>query len=275
MEGFGASTTRPLRPKFVPFAVAVAVIVIPQYFLLVADWGPYRPGMLRYLIFAESWFPSWLDADSQVTLAVIAIALRWEKDTWSSIGISRPSLSDAFLGLVAFLVYMDYSYTENSTLRDLIATSFSSFHFPNLTFPRAVPLLAIVAFGVLFEELATRAYIIERVFNFTDNPWLAGFGSVVVSLAIHVPGRTLEEMLRITPMTVLFTTLYVWRRNIVPAFIAHFAGNAVTTLTAYPMRQWLLWLVIPSRNWIIVPPVAALYFALRYLFERPSRLRTD
>jgi membrane protease YdiL (CAAX protease family) len=237
-------------------------------------WGKYQGGILRYLVFAEPWvFSSWLDPLFLVTLAVIA--RWWEKDPWSSIGISRPSLTDPFLGVVAFLVYTDDVYIGNSILHYWIATNFSSLHTPNLTFSIAVSLLASTALSVLFEELATRAYIIERVIDFTGNRVLAGLASVLVSLAIHLPGRTLGGILRATPITLLLTASYIWRRNIVPAFVAHFVGNAVGTLILFPPRHWLLWLAIPSRNWIVALPAAVLYLALHYLFERPSRLRSD
>lgn len=275
--GSFTSTMRPLRPKLVPFVVAVALILMASYFSLLALWGQYRGGILRYLDFADSWFSSLrLNPEVLVTLAVIAIARWWEKDPWSSIGISRPSLADPFLGVAAFLVYRDYLFIENSILRNWIATNFSSLHRPNLTFSIAVSLLASTALGVLFEELATRAYIIEeRVIKFTGNRLFAGLASVLVSLAIHLPGRSLEEMLRVTPIILLMTVLYIWRRNIVPAFIAHFLGNAVATLILNPLRHWVLWLVIPSQNWIVALPAAASYLGLYYLFERSSRLRSD
>jgi membrane protease YdiL (CAAX protease family) len=274
--GSFTGTTRPLRPKLVPFAVAVTLILMASYFPLLALRGQYKGGMLRYLVFAHSSvFFSWLDPLFLVTLAVIAIACWWEKDPWSSVGISRPSLTDPFMGVAAFLVYRDYLYIESSILRYWIATNFSSLHTPNLTFSIAVFSLASTALGVLFEELATRAYIIERVIKFTDNRLFAGLASVLVSLAIHLPGRTLGGILRLAPITLLLTALYIWRRNIVPAFIAHFVGNAVGFLILNPPRHWVLWLVIPSRNWIVVLPVAASYLALHYLFERPSRLRSD
>src|SRR5207245_3417295 len=136
-----------------------------------------------------------------------------------------------------------------------IATNSSS--SPRLPFPRAALSLTSVAFGVLFEELATRAYIIERVIDFTGNRVLAGLASVLVSLAIHLPGRTLGEMFRVTPIILLMTVLYIWRRNLVPGFIAHFVGNAVTPLMLSPIRDLVLWLVLPSRNWIFALPSAA------------------
>ncbi|MGA6974167.1 MAG: CPBP family intramembrane glutamic endopeptidase, partial [Candidatus Binatus sp.] len=167
------------------------------------------------------------------------------------------------------LAYMDYLYIENSIVRDWLAANSSS--SPRLSFPRAALSLTSLAFGILFEELATRAYIIERVIDFTGNRLLAGLASVLVSLAIHLPGRTLGEMFRVTPIILLMTVLYIWRRNLVPGFIAHFLGNAVTPLMLSPIRNLVLWLVLPSRNWIVALPVGASYLALHYLFERPSR----
>jgi len=267
---------RPLRPKLVPFAVAVAIILIPSYFLLLAVWGQQRGGMLRYLDFAYSWFSSpWLDTEFLATLAVIAIARWWEKVPWSSLGISRPSLADPFLGVAAFVIYMDYSYIENPIVSYWIATNFSSLHWHHRPFSVAVLWLITLAFSILFEELATRAYIIERVIDFTDNRLLAGLASVLVSLAIHLPGRDPGTMLRVIPIILLMTMLYIWRRNLVPGFIAHFLGNAVLSQILDPMRRLVQWLVIPSRNWIVALLAGASYLALHCLFERPSRLRSD
>ena len=270
-----AGSMRPLRPKLVPFVVVVALIFIPIFSLELAVRGQYTGGTLRYLVSVASWFSSWFYSEFLVTLAIIAIARWWEKDPWSSLGISRPSLADPFLGVVAFLVYRDYLYAANSIIRDSIATNLSSFHSPHLPFPIAVRWLTSLAFSVLLEELGTRAYVIERVIDFTGNRVLAGLASVLVSLTIHLPGRTLGEMFRVTPIILLMTVLYIWRRNIVPGFIAHFVGNAATTLILNPISQLVLWLVLPSRNWIVALPAAVLYLALHYLFERPSRLRSD
>src|ERR1700691_1947217 len=200
---------RPLRPKLVPFVVAVALILLASYSSLLALWGQQRGGILRYLYIADSWLSSpWLDPEFLALLAVIAICRWWEKDPWPSLGISRPSLADPFLGVAAFLVYMDYSYIENSILRYWIATNFSSLHWPHRPFRREVLNLITTAFFILFEELATRAYIIERVIDFTDYRLLAGLASVLVSLAVHVPGRDLGTMLRVTPIILLMTMLY-------------------------------------------------------------------
>ena len=266
---------RPLRPKLVPFAVAVAVIVISSYLSLLAVWGQYRGGMLRYLVSAAWWFSSWFYSDVLVTLAVIAIARWWEKVPWSSLGISRPSLADPFLGAAAFMIYMDYSYIENPIVSYWIATNFSSLYWHHRPFSVAVLWLITLAFSILFEELATRAYIIERMIDFTGNRLVAGLASVLVSLAIHLPGRDPGTMLRVTPIILLMTMLYIWRRNLVPGFIAHFSGNAVLSQILNPMRHLVLWLAIPSRNWIVALPAAASYLALHYLFETPSRLRSD
>jgi membrane protease YdiL (CAAX protease family) len=259
---------RPLRRTLAPFVVVVALIFMSTLSLELSVRGQNIGGTVRYLVSAASWFSSWLYAEFLVTLAIVAIARCWEKDPWSSIGISRPSLADPFLGVAAFLVYRDYLYFGNSIIRE--AANFSSPDTPNLTFSIAVSLLALTAFGVLLEELGTRAYIIERVIAFTDNRLLAGLASVLVSLALHLPGRDLGTMLRVTPIILLMTVLYIWRRNIVPGFIAHFVGNVVGA-----PRHLVLWLVKPSRNWIVALPAAALYLALRYVFERPSRLRSD
>ena len=248
--------------------MVVALVFTPIFCLELVVRGQNTGGLLRYLVSAASWFSSWRYAEFLVTLAIIAIARCWEKDPWSSVGISRPSLADPFLGVAAFLVYRDYLYFGNSIIRSEIA-NFSSPH-TNLTFSIAVSLVRITAFGVLLEELGTRAYVVERVIDFTDNRLLAGLASVLVSLALHLPGRDLGTMLRVTPIILLMTVLYIWRRNIVPGFIAHFVGNAVGA-----PRHEVLWLVIPSRNWIVGLPAAALYLALRYVFVRPSSLRSD
>jgi membrane protease YdiL (CAAX protease family) len=268
-----AGSMRPSRPKLIPFVVVVALIFIPIFSLELAVRDQYAGGTLRYLVSAASWFSSWFYSDFLVTLVIIAIARWWEKDPWSSVGISRPSLADPFLGVAAFLVYRDYLYIGNSIIRDWIARNSSS--PPRLPFPGAALWMTSLAFGILFEELATRAYIVERVIAFNNNRLLAGLVSVLVSLALHLPGRTLEEMLRVTPIILLMTMLYIWRRNLVPGFIAHFVGNAAADLMLSPIRDFVLWLVLPSRNWIVALPAAALYLALHYLSERPSRLRSD
>jgi len=203
----------------------------------------------------------------EATLAVIAITYFWERAPGASIGLSRPSSADFALGIAGFLLYMNYKYYGDSILRGWLATG-----FPSFLSQHAVPhdefwLVWDAMVGVLFEELVTRAYIIERMVSLTGSRLAAGGASFAVSLLIHAPGRA--PLVGTVPIIGFLTLLYLWRRNIVPGFIAHFSGNAVIVMMLTRSRWMLVWVFDPNRNWIILVAGAAFYLLARsYLANR-------
>jgi membrane protease YdiL (CAAX protease family) len=222
-----------------------------------------RHDLASYL-FYSAWgrFPSEL----QVTLAVIAIIYFWERAPGASVGLSIPSSADFALGIAGFLLYMNYKYYGDSILRGWLATGFPSFLSQHAAPHVELWLVWDSMVAVLFEELVTRAYIIERMLDLTGSRLASGIASFTVSLLIHAPGRSITVLAGVTPIILFMTLVYLWRRNIVPGFTAHFLGNAVIALMLTRSRWMLLWIFDPNRNWIILAVGAALYLLARSYF---------
>jgi membrane protease YdiL (CAAX protease family) len=207
--------------------------------------------------------------DLLITLTVIAIVRYWEKEPWSSVGISRFSLADPFLGVWTFLIYylIPLGWVMGKVLRAGVTQGavHAEFWF-----------LASVASGVLFEELATRAYIIERIIAFKGNRLLAGIASLLLSIGLHIPGYGLGGALQRGPGMLLLTMLYIWRRNIVACLIAHFLINTALILVLSHGEGWLgRWLFLRSRSWVTLLVGGAFYLILRRLCDGLLKMRAE
>lgn len=273
------------RIKLIPFAAILAIIVVDSFtriFWQLLD-VLYRVGLERSLFHAGSSRPFWeFTSTFLVTLVVIAIARWWEKKPWSAIGISRVSPADLLLGLTGFLLYINYFYIETPILAYWVKTNFSFFATTHIAHQPEWQEIWVPVTAALFEEVATRAYIIEQVVDLSGSLALAGAASLCLSVAIHVPGRTLSQMVEVVPILLFLTILYMWCRNIAPGIITHCLGNAVETLVLFPERWQIMWIFHPNRNWLILAVGAALFLILKFVFEPPSdsrrvceRARTD
>ena len=210
-----------------------------------------------------------LTPDLFIIPAVILIARFWENGPWRTLGFSRMKSADLLLGLSGFLLYINYLYYQDSILHHWIATNFAALSATHPIPHQEIWVLWSVAVGAFFEELATRAYIIERVIVLTGSRAAASVVSICVSLIFHVPGRTFDNLLEVTPIILFMTFLYLWRRNLVPSLTAHFLGNAFSALVLTPSRWMVLWIFDPNRNWIILAAGAAFYLLARsYLANR-------
>jgi membrane protease YdiL (CAAX protease family) len=85
---------------------------------------------------------------------------------------------------------------------------------------------AIISADVVFEELITRAYLIERMTMFLGSIWIAGAISFLVSLALHVPGRNFYEALLRAPLILVLVAMYMYSRSLIACSLLHFLVNA-------------------------------------------------
>lgn len=259
--------------KLLPFAAALAIIAVQGFTDLFWDLLDLmrRMGVGIALFHLGSRPPFWeFTGTFLVTLAVIAIARWWAKEPWSSVGISYVTLVDVLLGFGGLLLYVNYIYIETPVLAHWIKTNFSSFAGSHFAPQPEWQEIWIPVTASLFEEIATRAYIIEHILNLSGSLALAGIASLCLSVAIHLPGRNLGQMMEVVPILLFLTLLYVWRRNIVPGVMTHCLGNAVGTLVLLPERWQIMWLYNPTRNWIVLAAGVGFFLILNYVLKRSS-----
>jgi membrane protease YdiL (CAAX protease family) len=212
--------------------------------------------------------------DLLITVTLIVIVRWWEKNTWSSIGISCFSLADLFLGVGAFFVWICFLSPLDWITGTVLLARAGVQASRGGGFDGLFWFLASIGSGVLFEELAHRAYLVERVIEFTGARSVAGAASFCFSLALHIPSRSLKQTIEVAPLLLILTVLYVWRRNMVPGLIVHFLVNIVPLLAALLTRhaKWLIkWVFVPQRIWITLAAGGALYLVLNCFWERVSR----
>ena len=258
--------------KLIPFGTVVAVIFLPSFIPIFSApfYALYRVVASYSLVAPQSELAFWgFTNDLLNTLTIIAIARCWEKETWSSVGISRFSLADLFLGVGTFLIYnmIPLGWMMGKVLRAGVTqdAAHTEFWF-----------LASVASDVFFEELATRAYVIERVIAFKGNRLLAGIASLLLSIGLHIPGYGLGGALQRGPGMLLLTVLYIWRRNIVACLIAHFLMNTALVLVLSHRAGWLLrWLFHRSHSWMTLLVGGVLYLILRRLSDGLLKMRAE
>lgn len=162
-------------------------------------------------------------------IPLLIVVRIWECADWKSIGLRKLSAGDSFAVTAALLLFdallpLNSSYVSMIESRGCRYTGASLLPVPEKWF------LAMLAGDAIFEELATRAYVIERISGFTGSRYLGAIASFVLSVAMHYPGSGSGcKALEPAPMLALFTGLYLWRRSVPACALAHFRS----------IRRWL------------------------------------
>jgi membrane protease YdiL (CAAX protease family) len=183
---------------------------------------------------------------------LVLLALVWERNNSRSLGLSRPYFGDLLLALSAWLFYQ-------IVFRFIFFHLFSSrtqagpvdsalFSLPSGWF------ITLMVLDIAYEEVATRAYVIERVISFTGSSILAGTASLVLSIGMHIPGRDVWQAFHRIPMMSLLTALYVWRRSILPCALTHLLIN----VGVYVLLLYFPWLLL----WVFHPLPASVLFVV-------------
>src|SRR5271166_4517677 len=183
---------------------------------------------------------------------LLLLTFVWERNNSRSLGLSRPYFGDLLLALSAWFFYQIMFrfifFHLYSSLTQAGPGDSAFFSLPARWF------ITLTVLDIAYEEVATRAYVIERVISFTGSSILAGTASLVLSIGLHIPGRDIWQAFHRIPMMSLLTALYVWRRSIIPGALTHFLIN----LGVYVLLLYLPWLLL----WVFHPRPALLLFVI-------------
>lgn len=92
--------------------------------------------------------------------------------------------------------------------------------------------LNVILNAAIVEEVFFRGLLIERITAITRRAWIGGVISFTLFVGGHIAGSGLAESLTIVAVsTLVFTLIYLWRRNLVLCMVAHFTANAPTLLS--------------------------------------------
>jgi membrane protease YdiL (CAAX protease family) len=130
-----------------------------------------------------------------------------------------PRLTDTGLAYVGNLLNGSYLIAQGTSQG-------AAYAFLIMTLPLSLALV-LLASGAVWEELAYRAYVFERMAGLTKSIWLGALSSLVVSLALHVPAWGITGAVRRLPLFLILVLFYIWRRNALACALAHFLSNAM------------------------------------------------
>lgn len=157
-----------------------------------------------------------------------------ERRSLQSIGFSSIELSHAALGLIAgvltvFLFGIMYLYILPMLgIGDGIASTHNAAEL--MATPLWWRLISAVRAGVA-EEVIFRGYAIERTIGLTRNRTIAVLAPLAVFTFAHVPIWGWSHVPIVALGGLVFSLLYVWRRNLWTNIVAHVVVDVVAVIT--------------------------------------------
>ena len=179
--------------------------------------------------------------DLKTSAVVVIMVVFWEGLPLSSIGIHFPRMADFPLALAVAAIgvcldaLLQLHPINLTSAAQLAANAQEDRRLYGL--PSWLRITMALSAGIS-EEIAARAYLIERLWSATHSAVLAASFSSIASALAHVPNFGPDWGLGILPGQVLLALLYLWRRNLWTCAAAHFLGDAFSMV---------LWPVLPDR----------------------------
>ncbi|WP_066414642.1 CPBP family intramembrane glutamic endopeptidase [Halorubrum aethiopicum] len=161
-------------------------------------------------------------------VAIVAVVVRVERRSLSSVGVARPGWGDIGAAVLVFVLgAVSYPFTTPLLRSFGFETTVGGIE-RLATYPPAF-VLALALTAALTEELLYRGYPIERIAERTGSTAVAAGVTVLCFVVFHVPYWGVGGTLQIGVNAVLLTLLYVWRRNLVACVLSH----AITDVYAF------------------------------------------
>ncbi|MDG5761277.1 type II CAAX endopeptidase family protein [Natronococcus sp. A-GB1] len=184
------------------------------------------PGLLSSQSFFQVY--KWLLAGA---LLILVVAV--ERQPLSSIGVRRPEGWDVWIGFVVgvicfFTIPVMIAVVGWVGLEPGWATNGSQ----ELGIEALLFSLFIGITAGITEEITYRGYALEHIESLTNSVWFAGGVTAFIFIIIHYGSHDIGGLLVITPLTIILTAAYVWRRNILIPIIGHVFINGVGTVVA-------------------------------------------
>jgi membrane protease YdiL (CAAX protease family) len=201
---------------------------------------------------------------------LLLLAFVWERNNSRSLGLSRPYFGDLLLALSAWffyqIVFRFIVFHLYSSLTQAGPGDSALFSLPARWF------ITLMVLDIAYEEVATRAYVIERVISFTGSSILAGTASLVLSIGMHIPGRDIWQAFHRIPMMSMLTALYVWRRSILPGALTHLLINVGVYVLLFHFPWLLLWVFHPLPASVLFVASIVLWVSVQFIEQKLGRM---
>lgn len=162
---------------------------------------------------------------------VLAIALLWERRTFSSIGLRRPTWSSLGFGLAGaaamagsiilggLVVYtwLRQPEHEDAQLAALLGGS-------------AVYAVCLAVRAGVIEEILFRGLAIEQLAVLTGRKWLSALLATLVFVTAHSLHFDWAQLVPISAVSVVVVALYLWRKDLWANIIAHTIIDLIAVL---------------------------------------------
>ena len=196
---------------------------------LVLAWGLPQLGLPSLLADGKSLAAAL--AREAVWWSIGAFMLLWivyaEKLPLSSIGIKRPSAGTFVWGFLFAILMIASVMLCYAVLFPVFGLELNQQVVASITRTPLRLQCAVMLRAGFVEEILYRGYAIERLQALTGSKWLAGVVSAAVFILMHLAGWGGAQLIVVTFGAVLLTILYMWRRDLPCAMLAHALTNLV------------------------------------------------
>jgi tetratricopeptide (TPR) repeat protein/membrane protease YdiL (CAAX protease family) len=157
-------------------------------------------------------------------LLIFGIVLFVERRPLMSLGLGRPTMSDAALGIAMFTAAVIFSGIYAFTMTKIFPHSMAN--LAPEQFKRvltvSIPAALALAVGAGFaEEIAERGFAFDRIRSATGSVGIAIATVLVLSSAAHIAFWGWRYAFMVVPTELILTLVYLWRGNLWPNIIAH------------------------------------------------------
>ena len=167
-----------------------------------------------------------------LTLLIIFYVLQFERRPLSSIGLTIPTWRSAVFGMFGAIITV-------ALMALIYLVVIPAFRLPadepQMATLTALPIwfrCLLIARAALFEEILYRGFAIERLTELTGRRWLAAALSVIAFTYMHLAYWGWTHLLIAAAGGLVFTTMYLWRRDLSMTITAHALTDIVGLILA-------------------------------------------